>query len=57
MIVNPWGGIMAEAGSGEEIIVATYDPAYLNKIRWEMPCLSIDDRIFINCSIHISVKI
>ncbi|HPR24067.1 MAG TPA: carbon-nitrogen hydrolase family protein [Bacillota bacterium] len=23
MIVNPWGGIMAEAGSGEEIIVAT----------------------------------
>lgn len=39
MFVNPWGEIMAEAGSDEEVIIASYDPAYLQKVRREMPLL------------------
>lgn len=39
MIVNPWGTILAEAGSSEEIITAVFDPAYLKKVRQEMPLL------------------
>jgi len=39
MIVNPWGTILAEAGSSEEIITAGFDPDYLAKVRREMPLL------------------
>lgn len=37
MVVDPWGQIMAEAGTGEEVITAAYDPDYLHKVRLEMP--------------------
>ncbi len=39
MIVDPWGTILAEADRGEEVITAAFDPAYLEKVRREMPLL------------------
>lgn len=39
MIVNPWGTILAEADSSEEIITAVYDPDYIEKVRQQMPLL------------------
>ena len=37
MIVSPWGDILAEAGTGEEIITAPVDPAELQAVRRRMP--------------------
>ncbi|HPF21386.1 MAG TPA: carbon-nitrogen hydrolase family protein [Syntrophomonas sp.] len=39
LIVDPWGTILAEAGTGEEIIYARIDPAKLAKVRAELPLL------------------
>ncbi|MBO8159541.1 carbon-nitrogen hydrolase family protein [Thermosyntropha sp.] len=39
MIVNPWGEIIAEAGSEEEIIYAELDLSLVDKIREELPLL------------------
>lgn len=39
MIVDPWGKILTEADSGEEVITAAFDPAYMEKVRREMPLL------------------
>jgi omega-amidase len=39
MIVDPWGKILVEAGTGEEVITAAFDPVYMEKVRREMPLL------------------
>ncbi len=38
MIVDPWGTVLARAADGEQIILAEIDPAYVARIRAEMPC-------------------
>jgi omega-amidase len=39
MVVDPWGGIISQAGYSEEIIYATIDVPYLKKVREELPLL------------------
>ena len=39
LIVDPWGNVLCEAGQGEEIIYATIDTSYTDKIRGELPIL------------------
>jgi predicted amidohydrolase len=39
MVVDPWGKIIAEGGTGEEIIYAEIDLAQLGKVRSELPLL------------------
>lgn len=39
MIVDPWGEILAEAGQGPDVVVATLDMHRLNEIRQQMPVL------------------
>ena len=39
MVVDPWGKVIAMAGEGEEIIYATIDGSYIEKIRDELPIL------------------
>jgi predicted amidohydrolase len=40
LIVDPWGTVLARAGTDEEVVVADLDPAALARVRHEMPCLS-----------------
>jgi len=40
LIVDPWGTILAEAGAGEEVIVADLDFARLREIRSQLPALT-----------------
>jgi omega-amidase len=39
LIVDPWGKVLCEAGTAEEIIYATIDTSYIDKIRGELPIL------------------
>jgi predicted amidohydrolase len=39
MIISPWGDILAEADSAEEIIYADISIDYLKKIRSQLPLL------------------
>ena len=39
MVVDPWGSIIAEGGTEEEIIHAEIDLAQLGKVRRELPLL------------------
>jgi predicted amidohydrolase len=39
LIVDPWGKVLCEAGKDEEIIYATIDTSYTDKIRRELPIL------------------
>ena len=39
LIVDPWGKVLCEAGEDEEIIYATIDTSYTDKIRQELPIL------------------
>lgn len=39
MIVGPWGKILTEADSQEEVITAALDPAHMERVRREMPLL------------------
>ncbi|MBM3699402.1 MAG: carbon-nitrogen hydrolase family protein [Actinobacteria bacterium] len=39
MAVNPWGKIISEATTGQQIIFAEIDPEYMRKIRQELPLL------------------
>ncbi len=38
-IIDPWGEVVAQASEGEGVITATIDPAYLTKVRSELPSL------------------
>jgi len=38
-IVDPWGEIVAQASEGEGVITATLDPAYLERVRANLPSL------------------
>lgn len=37
MVIDPWGTILAEAGEGEEILRAGFDPAQVAEIRQRIP--------------------
>ncbi len=39
MIVDPWGEVLAQAGSDEEIIYATLKPSRITEVRRQMPLL------------------
>lgn len=41
MIVDPWGDILAEAGEGEEIIMADIDLERVRKVRQQIPLLNL----------------
>jgi predicted amidohydrolase len=38
LIVDPWGGVLAELPEGDGVAVAEIDPALLARVRGEMPC-------------------
>ncbi len=40
LVVDPWGSVMVEAGSGEEIITCQIDFSILDRVRNEMPLLN-----------------
>jgi predicted amidohydrolase len=40
LIVDPWGDVLAQAGEGEGIAMATLDFAYQDKVRAQLPCLT-----------------
>jgi predicted amidohydrolase len=37
VVVDPWGKVLAEAGSGEEVLTVEFDPAEVHKARVEFP--------------------
>jgi len=39
MIVDPWGTVLARAGNGEGVVLATIDPTYQEEVRRQIPCL------------------
>jgi len=39
MVVDPWGQVVARAGVGEEVLLATIDPDQVARVRRQMPCL------------------
>ncbi|MCM2420510.1 MULTISPECIES: carbon-nitrogen family hydrolase [unclassified Streptomyces] len=39
MVVDPWGDIVAEAGTGEELLTVDLDPALVTKTRHDFPVL------------------
>ena len=42
LIIDPWGGVLADGGDGEGVIVADFDPAEVAKARARIPSLSHD---------------
>lgn len=40
LIADPWGTVLAECGEGEGCAVATIDPAFVAKVRRELPSLA-----------------
>jgi nitrilase len=40
MLVDPWGGVVAELDRGPGFIVGDIDPARLASVRAELPALS-----------------
>ncbi|MGK4004137.1 carbon-nitrogen hydrolase family protein [Sorangium sp. So ce1036] len=38
-VIDPWGEVIAQASEGEGIVVATLDPAYLDRVRTNLPAL------------------
>jgi predicted amidohydrolase len=40
LIVDPWGDVLAQVGEGEGFAIARLDPAYQDKVRQALPCLS-----------------
>jgi predicted amidohydrolase len=41
MVVDPWGEIVARAGTGEEIIMARIDPERIKEVRGRLPLLAL----------------
>lgn len=39
IVVDPWGRVLAEAGSGEQVLTVEFDPAEVAKARAEFPVL------------------
>ncbi|MGW1001142.1 carbon-nitrogen family hydrolase [Streptomyces sp. NPDC002520] len=39
IVVDPWGEVLAEAGSGEEVLTVDFDPARVAAIREQFPAL------------------
>ncbi|MEU3463329.1 carbon-nitrogen family hydrolase [Streptomyces sp. NPDC006733] len=39
MVVDPWGDVLAEAGTGEEVLTVDLDPALVTKTRLDFPVL------------------
>jgi predicted amidohydrolase len=42
LIVDPWGGLLADGGDGEGVILAEIDPAKLAEARARIPSLDHD---------------
>lgn len=40
LLADPWGNVVAEAGSGQEIVRGTVDTDYIAQVRRELPLLS-----------------
>ncbi|MCG8402170.1 MAG: carbon-nitrogen hydrolase family protein [Firmicutes bacterium] len=40
MLVDPWGGVICEAGTDENIILAAVDPAKIEEVRARLPLLA-----------------
>ncbi len=40
LVVDPWGDVLAQAGEGEGVAVATLDFGYLERVRAALPCLT-----------------
>ena len=38
-IVDPWGEVVAQASEGEGVVTARLDPAYLERVRQNLPAL------------------
>lgn len=38
-VIDPWGEVIAQASEGEGIVTATLDPAYLDRVRTNLPAL------------------
>ena len=38
-IIDPWGEVIAQASEGEGVVTATLDPAYLDRVRANLPSL------------------
>ena len=38
-IIDPWGEVVAQASEGEGVVLATLDPAYLQRVRANLPSL------------------
>ena len=39
LVVDPWGEVLAEAGTGEEVLTVEFDPAAVGKTRADFPVL------------------
>jgi predicted amidohydrolase len=40
LVVDPWGGVIAEASDRVGLVSATLDLGYLAQVRLAVPCLS-----------------
>jgi predicted amidohydrolase len=45
MIIDPWGGILADAGDEPGVAIAEINPVRLQQIRRQMP--SLEHRVFV----------
>jgi len=39
LIIDPWGEVLADAGTGEGFIIADVDPMFIDNARGKIPCL------------------
>jgi predicted amidohydrolase len=50
-VIDPWGEVLAEAGSGEEILMCDIDLGRVDEVRSEFPVLE-DRRLFVNSDVQ-----
>ncbi|RFU87106.1 carbon-nitrogen family hydrolase [Streptomyces triticagri] len=53
IVVDPWGEVLAEAGSGEEVLSVEFDPAKVAKTREQFPALK-DRRLGLDAPSHVA---